>query len=83
MSFLVVSVDIFILLVSFLAVSTTVVFDESVTLVVSVVLVDLVPLQAAKDNTVKAIRPNLMVLFMVFVYLINNCLNIDRLNSSR
>ena len=75
-SFFVVSVDIFILPVSFLVVSTTVVFVESVTLVVSVVLVELVPLQAANDKAIKATKLNLLMFFMVFDELINNCLKI-------
>jgi hypothetical protein len=73
-SFLVVSI--FILLVSFLVVSTTVVLDVSVTLVVSVVLVELVPLHAANDKAIKATKLNLMMFFMVFDELINNCLKI-------
>ena len=58
-SFLVVSGAIF------LVVSTTVVFVESVTLVVSVVLVEPVPLQAAKDNAIKATKHNLLMFFMM------------------
>jgi hypothetical protein len=58
-SFLVVSV------VAFLVVSTTVVFVESVTLVVSVVLVEPVPLQAANDNAIKAAKHNLLMFFMM------------------
>ena len=58
-SFLVVSGAIF------LVVSTTVVFVESVTLVVSVVLVEPVPLQAANDNAIKATKHNLLMFFMM------------------
>ena len=50
--------------VTFLVVSTTVVLVESVTLVVSVVPVDLVPLQAAKDKAIKAAKPNLVMVFI-------------------
>jgi len=49
----------------FLVVSTTVVFVESVTLVVSVVLVEPVPLQAANDNAIKATKHNLLMIFMM------------------
>jgi len=51
-------------------VSTTVVFVESVTLVVSVVLVDLVPLQAAKDSAMKAAKPSLVMVFIMLNRLI-------------
>ena len=53
--------------VSFLVVSTTVVLVESTTLVVSVVLVELVPLQAANDNAINAAKPNLLMFFMVLI----------------
>jgi len=72
-SFLVVSGAIF------LVVSTTVVFVESVTLVVSVVLVEPVPLQAANDNAIKAAKHNLLVFFMMIKNdLINICCKIER-----
>ena len=74
MSFLVVSAGALILLVSFLVVSTTVVLVESTTFVVSVVLVELVPLQAAKDKAIKAAKPILLMFFMVLKELINNIL---------
>jgi hypothetical protein len=51
-----------------------VVLVESVTLVVSVVLVELVPLHAANDKAINATKLNLMMFFMVFDELINNCL---------
>jgi hypothetical protein len=50
-----------------LVVSTTVVLVESTTLVVSVVLVELVPLQAANDNTINAAKLNLLMFFMVLI----------------
>jgi hypothetical protein len=53
--------------VSFLVVSTTVVLEVSLTLVVSVVLVDLVPLQAAKEKAIKAAKPNLLMVFIVLM----------------
>ena len=53
------------LVVSFLVVSTTVVFVESTTFVVSVVLVDLEPLQAAKDIASSVIKLNLMMFFIL------------------
>jgi len=62
-----------------LVVSTTVVFVESVTLVVSVVLVEPVPLQAANDNAIKAAKHNLLVFFMMIKNdLINICCKIER-----
>jgi hypothetical protein len=76
-------VSVFILAVSFLVVSTTVVLVESTTLVVSVVLVEWVPLQAANDKAIKAIKLNLMMFFMVFDELINNCFKIGSRNTSR
>lgn len=63
-SFFILEVSI-ILPVSFFVVSTTVVLVESVTLVVSVVLVELAPLHAAKDNAIKAAKPNLLMCFIV------------------
>jgi len=78
-SFLVVSTTVVFVVVSFLVVSTTVVFVESVTLVVSVVLVEPVPLHAAKDNAIKAARHNLLMFFMMIKNdLINNCCKIER-----
>ena len=56
-----------ILEVSFLVVSTTVLLVESTTLVVSVVLVELVPLHAANDNAINAAKPNLLMFFMVLI----------------
>ena len=53
--------------VTFLVVSTTVVLVESVTLVVSVVLVPLVPLHAAKDKAIKTAKPNLLMVFIVLM----------------
>ena len=63
-SFLVVSVVILVAAVSFLAVSTTVVLVESVTLVVSVVVVDPDPLQAAKNKAMNAANDNLLMFFI-------------------
>lgn len=48
-----------------MVVSTTVVVVESVTLVVSVVLVEPVPLHAANDNAIKVARDNLLMFFMM------------------
>ncbi len=53
------------LVVSFCTVSTTVVFVESTTFVVSEVLVDFAPLQAAKDIASSVIKLNLMMFFIL------------------
>jgi len=48
-----------------------VVLVESVTLVVSVVLVELVPLQAANEIAIKATKVNLNAFFIVFDLFLN------------
>jgi hypothetical protein len=51
--------------VSFFTVSTTVVFVESTTLVVSEELVDFAPLHAAKDTASSVIKLNLIMFFIL------------------
>ena len=70
-SFLVVSAAIFILLVSFLVVSTTVVFDEStVVLLESVVDVEEEPLQAAKETATAKAKEAILIEFFIVLYFV-------------
>ena len=48
-------------------VSITFVLVESTTLVVSVVLVEWVPLQAANEPTIRMARVNLLIFFMLMM----------------
>jgi hypothetical protein len=67
-SFLVVSV----VIGAFLVVSTTLVLVESTTLVVSVVLVEWVPLQAANEPAIRMAKINLLMFFMLLMSYLND-----------